>query len=128
MSAPALAPEVVIDRDVTVIGLGPGYSSLDERVLGGGLRDVLLETADDAEPPLVVLDLSNTKFFGSSFIEILFRLWNRLQTKPGGRFAISGVTAYCREVLKVAHLDTLWQVYATRDDAVQDLSSGVGAL
>ena len=124
MSAPTLTPEVVVDRQVTVIGLGPGYGSVDEKVLDAGLRAALLDTAESANPPLVVLDLSHTNFFGSSFIEILFRIWNRLQAKPGGTFAICGVTSYCLEVLKVTHLDSLWKLYPTRDEAVRSISAG----
>lgn len=124
MSAPTLTPEVVVDRQVTVIGLGPGYGSVDEKVLDAGLRAALLDTAESANPPLVVLDLSHTNFFGSSFIEILFRIWNRLQAKPGGTFAICGVTSYCLEVLKVTHLDSLWKLYPTRDEAIRSISAG----
>jgi hypothetical protein len=49
---------------------------------------------------------------------------NRLQSKPQGGFAICGVTPYCQEVLKIAHLDTLWRLFPTRADAVGALSSG----
>jgi hypothetical protein len=30
---------------------------------------------------------------------------------------------YCREVLEVTHLDTLWPIYATRADAVDQVKS-----
>src|SRR6188508_1389791 len=123
MSPSALTPEVTVDRRVTVIGLGPGFGSVEEQMLDAGLRTTLLEVAEEADPPLVVLDLSNTTFFGSSFIEILFRLWNRLQGKPGGSFAICGLTSYCVEVLRVTHLDTLWKLYPTRDEAVRSMTS-----
>src|SRR5262245_11947499 len=118
MTAPALTPEVTVEQRVTVIGLGPGYESIDEQVLDGGLRDALLAAAEEADPPLVVLDLSHTTFFGSSFIEIVFRMWNRLQAQPGGNFGLCGVTSYCQEVLRIAHLDTLWRVYSDRAAAV----------
>jgi anti-anti-sigma factor len=124
MPAPAVAPEVVVDRDVTVVKLGPGCRLLDEAVLDGGLRDFLLETAGEASPPRVVLDLSQTTFFGSSFIELLFRMRNRLHSKSRGEFAICGVTPYCQEVLKIAHLDSLWQLYPTSESAVSALASG----
>lgn len=120
---PALTPQVTLDKRVTVIGLGPGFESVDEHTLDGGLRDSLLDAADAAEPPRVVLDLSHTTFFGSSFIEVLFRMWNRLQSRAGGAFALSGVTPYCEEVLHVAHLDTLWRVYPDRAAAVRELDA-----
>jgi anti-anti-sigma regulatory factor len=124
MPLPAVAPEVIVDRDVTVVGLGPGCQMLDEVVLDGGLRDQLLEIASDANPPRVVLDLTQTTFFGSSFIELLFRMRNRLQSKPRGGFAICGVAPYCQEVLKVAHLDTLWRLFPTRESAIAAFTSG----
>lgn len=122
MSIRALTPEVVVDRRVSVVSLGAGSQSLDEQVLDAGLRDALLEIADEADPPLIVLDVAQTTYFGSSFIEIVFRMWNRLRSK-GGNLAICGVTPYCREVLQVAHLDTLWKLYPTRDEAVAGLST-----
>jgi anti-anti-sigma factor len=116
-----LSPDVSVDRGVTVIGLGTGYKTIDESTLDGGLREALLDAAESANPPLVAIDLSQTTFFGSSFIEILFRMWHRLQ-KRGGKLAICGVTEYCREVLQVAHLDSLWPPLATREEAIRALS------
>jgi anti-anti-sigma factor len=116
------APTIAKDNGVTVIQLGPEYENLDERLLEG-LRSVALDVSKSADPPWVVIDLSNTKFFGSAFIEILFRLWNRMNSRPGGQFAISGLTSYCAEVLKITHLDSLWKIYPTRAAAVQALSS-----
>ena len=123
MLVPATTPEVVVDGSVTVIALGPAYKVVDEHVLDTGLGESLIELADDADPPLVVLDLSNTQFFGSSFIEVLFRLWTRLQARGGGRFAICGLTPHCLDVLKITHLDTLWRLTATREEAVRAIAA-----
>ncbi|HLJ10707.1 MAG TPA: STAS domain-containing protein [Planctomycetaceae bacterium] len=126
MSAPAspttLAPEVVVDSGVTVIGLGPAYQIVDEHVLDSGLAESLIDIANDADPPLVVLDLCHTQFFGSSFIEVLFRLWTRLQGRSGGAFTLCGLTPHCLDVLKITHLDTLWRLFASREEAVHALS------
>jgi len=113
-------PEVRVDNGVTVVALGPQFENLDEWILDG-VRDTLLAVSQKADPPLVVLDLSHTKFFGSAFIEVLFRLWNRLNTREGGQFAISGLTPYCAEVLAITHLDTLWRTFAQREEAVRAL-------
>ncbi|MSR56706.1 MAG: anti-sigma factor antagonist [Planctomycetaceae bacterium] len=121
MPVSVVTPEVVVDHRVTVIVLSAGYRSINEQVLDGGFRDFLTETCGRADPPLVVLDLSNTTFFGSSFIELIFRVWNRLQARPGGSFAICGLTSHCLEVLKITHLDTLWRLYPTREEAVEAL-------
>jgi anti-anti-sigma factor len=122
MSASTLAPEVVVEGQVTVIGLGPGYQVVDEHVLDSGLRETLVEIAEEAASPLVVLDMSHTRFFGSSFIEVLFRVWTRLQSRPGGAFAICGLTPHCLDVLKITHLDTLWHLFPNREEAVEALA------
>ena len=71
--------------------------------------------------PKVVIDLSYTKFFGSSFIEVLFRVWNRVNG-AGGKFALAGLTSYCREVLEITHLDKLWPMLPNADEAVSAVS------
>lgn len=116
------APQISIRDGVTVIALGEHYENLDESLLDD-LRDVLLKIVDDANPPRVVLDLSHTKFFGSSFIELIFRAWNRAQAKDGGQFVISGLTPYCRDVIEVTKLDQLWKLYDHVDDAVAALNA-----
>ncbi len=69
----------------------------------------------------LLVDLSHTKFFGSSFIEVLFRVWNRVN-QAGGKFAICGLNSYCREVLQITHLDTVWKTFANRLEAQQWLA------
>lgn len=111
------APTIVKNGDVTCICLGPEFENLDEGLLDQ-IRDQLLDAAKNANPPLVAIDLQYTKFFGSSFIEVLFRIWNRLNSLPDGGFAIAGLTDYCREVLEITHLDKLWKMPATLEEAV----------
>ena len=109
-----------------MIALGPAFQIIDEHVLESGLGESLIDLAGEADPPIIVLDLSHTRFFGSSFIEVLFRLWTRLQGRAGGTFVICGLTPHCLDVLKITHLDTLWRLFATRDEAVQALSAAAG--
>ncbi len=112
-------PRISKHGPVTVVSLGPQYENLDEATLESVQR-FLLQVASDAEPPLVVIDLSHTTFFGSSFIEVLFRMWNRLNQR-NGQFAISGLTDYCREVIEVARLNQLWTLYDSADEAATAL-------
>ena len=107
---------------VTIIALGPEYENLDDAVLEE-LRTVILDGVAAADPPLVVLDLSHTKFFGSAFIEILFRAWNRIVKQEGGQFCLSGLTPYCAEIIDVTHLNQLWSIYKDRDEAVAALKA-----
>ena len=116
------APQLAVQDGVTIVSLvGPEYESLDERLLDG-IRTALLDIAQATNPPLLVLDLSHTKFFGSAFIEILFRVANRMKNR-GGKFAISGLTEYCAEVIHITHLDSLWPVLPNSSDAVAKLKA-----
>lgn len=78
-------------------------------------------TVADADPPRVVIDLSAVEFFSSSFIEVIFRLWNRVHRRPEGRMALCGLTKYCLEVLQVTNLDELWEIFPDRDSALAAL-------
>jgi anti-sigma B factor antagonist len=117
----SLAPQILVENGVTIIALGPEFETLDEMKLDQ-IRDAILAVADGTPVPAAVLiDLSHTKFFGSSFIEVLFRVWNRVN-QSGGKFAICGLNSYCREILQITHLDTVWKTFPTRLEALQWLA------
>ena len=108
------------EQDVTVLTLGPSYESLDDDALEemGGL---VLTAASTCEPPRLVLDLSQTTFIGSMFIELLVRAWKRLSERNGA-LVLCGVQPFCAEVIRVTRLDTLWESYPTRGEAVAALA------
>jgi anti-anti-sigma factor len=116
------APSITQDQGVTVIALGADYENLNESGLEA-LNGMLLKATAQADPPLIVLDLSHLRFFGSGFIEALFRAWNQLNAR-GGRLSLCGLTTYCREVVEITHLDQLWRVFETRDEAVRYVRQG----
>ena len=109
----------IVDKTgtVSIVKLGEEYDSLHGKLLEDATA-ILLETARDASPPKVLLDLSNTKFFGSAFIEVLVRVWNVLQERGDGQFAVCGLNPHCAEVIEVTHLDEVWKVYPDRDAAL----------
>ncbi len=113
-----LTPQTVVQDGVTVFQFGPGPHTFHEAQMAEVTEPML--SACLAEPPLVVVDLSEVEFFGSSFIELLFRMWKRLNER-NGRFVLAGVSPYCGEVLAVTNLDKLWQSYGSRDEAVAAL-------
>lgn len=104
-------------NDVTIIELETAYDSLDDTALDE-LGSLLLTTAVTADPPYVVLDLSNTNFIGSLFIELLVRAWKRL-TERCGAFALCCVQPFCEEILEITRLNTLWESYPDRERAVK---------
>jgi anti-anti-sigma regulatory factor len=119
MSSPTGRPQILLDRGVTVVAFGPEYERITESCIPAA-SDLLMQAAE-SDPPRVIVDLSCTLFFASSFIESVFRLWRRVESREGGRFALAGLTPYCVEVLQAAKLDHLWKMYPTREAAVEAL-------
>jgi len=113
-----VSPQITNLDQATVVALGPDFKNITEDIVASASN--VLMTAASNEQPNLVLDFSDVEFFGSSFIEVLFRVWKRLQQRGGG-FALANVSIYCHEVLKTTHLDSLWPVCATVEDAVKRL-------
>ena len=110
--------------NVTVVSFGSDPVSLNESMLSD-LVAPLLEVTGEPTTNLLV-DLSSVEFFSSSFIEVLFRLWNRTKAN-GQQFALCGLHPYCREVLEVTNLTSVWKIYEDRDDALAALDSDMAA-
>jgi anti-sigma B factor antagonist len=108
---------VVKEGNVTVVIFGSGQRHLSEIGLEA-IQTQLVGVAETARPPRLVLDMAATEFFGSSFIEVLFKVWRELNTQPEAKFAISGLQDHCREVLEITNLYKLWPIFVTRSEAV----------
>ena len=111
--------QVVLQGGATVIEVDPEYDSLDEPKIEA-FCDLLLRAVAAAEIPALVIDLSRTRFIGSSFLGVLMRAWKRLRDRDG-RMAICCVPTNCAEVLRVSKLDSVWNIYATREEAVREV-------
>lgn len=105
----------------SVIVFGPSCELVEDSLLEP-LGAELLAAVRSATPPKVVLDLSRTRFFGSGFIEVLLRIWRELQLRPESTMILCGVQTYCREVLQITHLDHLWPIVETRQEALDHLT------
>jgi len=66
---------------------------------------------------LVIVDLGEIPYFGSTVLEWMSLIWKRVKAK-GGHMAAIRPSPIGREVLLAARLDRLWGIYATRDDAL----------
>lgn len=114
----AKKPKIVHNGDITIVEFGEELEHLGEDVMP--IVSQTVKDASEALVPKVLLDLSGVKFFGSSFIEVIYRLWKQMESRSG-QFVICGLHKYCREVLEVTNLDKLWIITADRE-------SGLAAL
>ena len=106
------------DGDVTIVVFGPDMKQLDE-INVADIGNKLVDVAGRIAQPKLILDLSLTEFFGSSFIEALFRVWRKLNDRPDAKFGIACLQPYCREVLEITHLDRLWPLFESREEAIK---------
>jgi anti-anti-sigma factor len=81
---------------------------------------VLLEAIRDRDDPLIVIDLAQVDFFGSTFLALLLRCWKQVKVR-GGLMVLSGVSERSRGLLRITSLDMIWPIYAGRREAIESL-------
>lgn len=111
-------PRTIRDGDITIIEFGDDLTHLSEDVMPAVSKAVGEAGQNPGEK--VLLDMTVVKYFGSSFIEVMYRLWKQVQSQKG-KFAIAGLQPNCRDVLEVTNLDKLWTLTPDRE-------SGLAAL
>jgi anti-sigma B factor antagonist len=125
MTIPAATParndSFQIERrgDVAVITPSPEVESMPENLIEQAAQMVLAPLKENPPSGLIV-DLSKVNFFGSVFISFLLRC-HLLVKKQGAELVLAGVSDRVRELLRLTSLDTLWALYATREEAVESL-------
>ncbi len=105
-------PRTIRVGDITLVEFGDDLQQLGENVIPVVAKAV--QEAGESSGGKVLLDMSKVKFFGSSFINVLYRLWKQVQCQ-NGKFAIVGLHPYCQEVLQVTNLDKLWTLVPDRE-------------
>ncbi|MDA1015908.1 MAG: hypothetical protein O3A00_15810 [Planctomycetota bacterium] len=105
---------------VTVIILGPEFASAYQ----GAILELqeIPEMAEVIDPPLMVLDLSRIEYFGSAFIAFLIMISKKVRARPGGRFAVSGLTTFAEMALHTSKVDEVLTVFESTTDAVEALA------
>jgi anti-sigma B factor antagonist len=114
-------PEIITQDGVSIVSLGPAFERITEDLIPVASEAIL--QAAGGENAKVIIDLGHTQFFGSSFIEAMFRGWNKLKGKPGAVFALAGLTSYCQEVIEITNLNRLWSMYPDRQAAIDALKT-----
>jgi len=104
---------------VTVVEFGQLADSLDLDALDE-MGGKLISLVSSGTATTYVLDFHGTEMIGSHFLEILVRAWKRVGERDG-QLALSGLTPFCTEVIRLSRLDRLWDLYPTKEDAVAAL-------
>ena len=112
--------EIHEENGVSVVFLDKRYDAFQPQSLDQ-LGEQLLAIASESAQPKVVLDFGRTDYFGSNFIEVVFRAWKRVRQKDG-EFVVCGLNDFCAEILRVTRLDQVWPSYPNRDEAIRALA------
>lgn len=113
--------DVSIDRGVSVVRLGVEFDSLYESELVK--LQSIRELAETVSPPIMLVDLSNTKYFGSAFIGFLIAIANRLKERGDGQLGLCGLAPFARMALEKTKSDTILTLFETDAEAVTALAS-----
>jgi anti-anti-sigma factor len=121
MSIPSSHDAFTIERhgEITLIEASPALEGMDPSLVESAAA-LLLEPIRHEEEPLVLIDLSRVKYFGSTFLALLIRCWKLVSSK-GGLMVVSGASEEAKELLRVTSLDIVWPIYANRFEAMESL-------
>ena len=70
--------------------------------------------------PGLVVDFAGVEYFGSSFLEAMRAIWNRIEENKG-KMVLCNVCGVCLEILEVSKFDTIWPILDSRDEAIAAL-------
>jgi anti-anti-sigma factor len=83
--------------------------------------EIVMAPLRKTQTPMVVVDLSEVKYFGSVFLSLLLRCHKYVRMR-GGELVVCGPSQMARELLGITALDTLWAIYDTRQEALDALA------
>jgi anti-anti-sigma factor len=108
--------KIIHQQGVIIVELDPSYDSVEIEPLLR-LGELLLAEISRVDSPRMVLDLAQTRYIDSMFIETVFRVWKRIKERNGS-MALCHANQVCSEVLRVTKLTEIWPLCTTREDAI----------
>lgn len=112
---------VELNEQILILSPTSNLSELEFTELEEATQQVLQEL-DRLDSRKLIFDFAGTDYYGSTALGFFIKLWKRLQSLHG-QMVFCNVSAHERDVLKLTHLDNLWTICSTRDEAFQHLQS-----
>jgi len=120
------ATELACDEQpvgIVVIHLGSECGSADRQTLVE-LEGHLLE-AIDRSPAGLLVDLDETTYVGCEVLNILLRCFVRARENDCS-FVLCALDSLPQSVFAITHLDSLWEIFCTRQDAIEAMQPPLG--
>jgi anti-anti-sigma factor len=105
--------------DVLVLTPRGDLGSLEDQEIGSEMK-ATLELMQRSSINRVVIDFSSSKFFGSTMLGAMIKLWKRVSAAQG-KMSLCNLSDHEREVLKVTKLDGVWPQLDSRHAAIDDV-------
>jgi anti-anti-sigma factor len=102
--------------DVLVLIPHGDLGSLEDQEIGTEMKETL-ELMQRSSINRVVVDFSSSKFFGSTMLGAMIKLWKRVSASQG-KMALCNLSDHEREVLRVTKLEGVWPQLASRQAAI----------
>src|SRR5688572_25482724 len=120
MSSPGLF-QLESDRGVLIITprLDMGELNCDQIKDAGS---VMLAEVDAAPERNLLVDFSQSEYFGSDALGLFLHLWKKA-SRRGGRIAFCGASGFGDEILRRAKFDHLGLICSSRNEALDSLAS-----
>jgi anti-sigma B factor antagonist len=113
--------QTAIQDKVFVIEIVRPVGSLSDSVVLTQLDEVLAELVASGLVRVLV-DFRQTPYFGSSLLEALRLIWNRIHP-AGGKMALCNPSSIGREILELAKFDHVWPILADRTTGFSAVSA-----
>ena len=111
--------QVSVEQGITVVRLGTDFASIYESDLSR--LSHIRELANSVTPARIVLDLANTRYFGSAFIGFLIAIASRLNERYHGRLCLTSLAPFATMALEATKADSMMSLCGSIDDAVSAL-------
>jgi anti-sigma B factor antagonist len=105
--------------EIAVVIPSSKVEELHETLIAQAAKIVVNSLKEDP-PAGIVVDLSNVNYVGSVFVSFLLRC-HMLAKKQGSEIVLAGASEPARELLHLLDLETIWAIYATRQEAINAL-------
>ncbi len=84
--------------------------------------DQIIALLQDDQWRNVVIDMEKVSFFGSVMLGAMHTFWKIVRRREG-RLVLCRLADVGREIIHVAKFDTVWPIYATRQEALEALKT-----
>ena len=106
------------DQGICLVRLAQAeYGSLETAKLSR-LRELLADLAAWRGAQRLIVDLSNVQFIGACFVGVLVDTWHLLN-QSGRRLILRGLTPYCARLIRVMHLEKLFEIEHPPDSVLE---------